>query len=289
MTSPFREGTGVGAQGTELFWRVWDAPRPRASLLLVHGLGEHSGRYDPFARALALEGTSVFAFDLRGHGRSGGPRGDVDAFPRFLEDLLGMEGEMTRQIPEGLPRFLLGHSLGGLICIRRLQVFNGTYVGAVISAPWLASALPDWVRRLGRFMGLALPGVPLPAGLNPDRLTRDPDMIKAWRQDPLIHTRITGRFFREAERVQAEALAYDLPRDLPVLFLVPGGDRVVRSKVTEAFARGIVGEGIQVEILEGRQHEPLNDVGREEVYRMVLDWLATQVRPRQGDRKFPEA
>ena len=289
MTSPLREGTGLGAQGTELFWRVWDAPRPRASLLLVHGLGEHSGRYDPFARTLAREGTSVFSFDLRGHGRSGGPRGDVDAFPRFLEDLLGMEEEMTRQIPEGLPRFLLGHSLGGLICIRRLQVFKGPYVGAVISAPWLATALPDWVRRLGRFLGLALPGVPLPAGLNPERLTRDPDMIRAWRQDPLIHTRITGRFFREVERVQAKALAYGLPQDLPVLFLVPGGDRVVRSPVTVGFARGIVGEGIKVEILEGREHEPLNDVGRGEVYRMVLDWLATQAGPGTEARRLPEA
>jgi alpha-beta hydrolase superfamily lysophospholipase len=282
VTPPSREGTGLGAQGTELFWRIWDAPRPRASLLLVHGLGEHSGRYDPFASALAHEGISVFAFDLRGHGRSPGPRGDVDAFPRFLEDLLGMEDEMARQIPGGMPRFLLGHSLGGLICIRRLQVFKGPYVGAVISAPWLASALPDWVRRLGGFLGLALPGVPFPAGLNPERLTRDPDMIEAWRQDPLIHTRITGRFFREAERVQAKALASSLPQDLPVLFLVPGGDRVVQSSVTEDFARGIVGDGIRVEILEGREHEPLNDVGREEVYRIVLDWLATQVVPGQG-------
>jgi alpha-beta hydrolase superfamily lysophospholipase len=108
-------------------------------------------------------------------------------------------------------------------------------------------------------------------------------MIRAWREDPLIHTRITGRFFRDVERVQAKALSSRLPRDLPVLFLVPGGDRVVRSSVTESFARGIVGEPIQVEILEGRQHEPLNDVGREEVYRMVLDWLAAQVDPGRGD------
>jgi len=273
---PSREGTGLGAQGVELRWRVWDAPDPKASLLLVHGLGEHSGRYEPFAKALAQAGTSVFAFDLRGHGRSPGPRGDVDAFPRFLEDLLGMEEEMGRQIPGGLPRFLMGHSLGGLICIRRLQVFRGPYAGAVISAPWLATAMPGWVRRMGRFLGLALPGVPLPAGLNPERLTRDRDMIRAWRQDPLIHTRLTGRFFREVERVQEKALASSLPHGLPVLFLVPGGDRVVQSSVTEAFAQGIVGNGVRVEILEGRQHEPLNDVGREEVYRMVLDWLATQ-------------
>ena len=279
-----REGTGLGAQEMELFWRIWEAPKPRATLLLVHGLGEHSGRYDLFARALAREGTSVFSFDLRGHGRSPGPRGDVEAFPRLLEDLLAMEDEMTRQIPAGVPRFLMGHSLGGLICIQRLQVFKGPYVGAVISAPWLATAVPDWVRGLGRLLGVVLPEVPLPAGLDPKRLTRDEDMIEAWRRDPLIHTRITGRFFREVERVQARTLASRLPPDLPVLFLVPGEDKVVRSSVTEAFARGIVGEGIRVEILEGRRHEPLNDVGREEVFGMVLDWLASQTLSRQGDR-----
>jgi alpha-beta hydrolase superfamily lysophospholipase len=273
----YREGKGLGAQGIELAWRLWEAPDPKGSVLLVHGLGEHSGRYGSFAKALAEEGTTVFSFDLRGHGRSPGPRGDVDAFPRFLEDLLGMEDEMARQVPGELPRFLMGHSLGGLICIRRLQVFKGPFQGAVISAPWLATALPNWVRKLGRFLGVALPTVPMPAGVSPERLTRDPEMIQAWRDDPLIHTRITGRFFREAEREQRRAWISRMPADLPALFLVPAEDRVVRSPVTVAFARGIVGTETRVEILEGRQHEPLNDVGRHEVYRMVIDWLAGQI------------
>lgn len=279
MTASYREGFGPGAQGLQLAWRAWDASDPRASLLIVHGLGEHSGRYDGFARALALAGTSVFSFDLRGHGRSPGPRGDVDAFPRFLEDLLGMEEERDRQIPGNLPKFLMGHSLGGLIAIRRLQVFKGPYAGAVFSAPWLATALPTWLRRLGRFLGLAVPGLPIHSALNPKRLTRDPKMMQAWREDPLIHTRITGRSFREVERVQEKALESGLPGDLPILFLVPGEDRVVRSSVTEAFARGIVGGGVQVEILQGRRHEPLNDLGREGVYRIMLDWLSERVGP----------
>ena len=282
MTPGYQEGTALGAQGVELFWRRWEAPRAQSALLLVHGLGEHSGRYDSFARVLAEQGITVFSFDLRGHGRSPGSRGDVDAFPRYLEDLLGMEAEMARQVPGELPRFLMGHSLGGLICIRRLQVFKGPYAGAVISAPWLATAIPNWVRALGRFLGVALPTIPLPAGIRPERLTRDPDMIRAWQQDPLVHTRITGRFFREAEREQGRALCTPLPDDLPVLFLVPEEDQVVRSPVTLAFAKGILGGGARVEVLGGRAHEPLNDVGREEVYQMVLDWLATHVDPGAG-------
>jgi alpha-beta hydrolase superfamily lysophospholipase len=245
-------------------------------VLLVHGLGEHSGRYDAFARSLAAEGTSVFSFDLRGHGRSPGARGDVDAFPRLLEDLLGMESEMAHHVPDGIPWFLMGHSLGGLICIRRLQVFKGPFQGAIISAPWLATALPDWVRSIGCFLGVILPTVPIPAGVNPERLTRDPEMMAAWREDPLIHTRITGRFFREAEREQRTAKVSPLPEGVSSLFLVPTDDPVVQSPVTMAFAQGIVGRGASIEILEGRRHEPLNDVGKEEVYRMVIDWLAAQ-------------
>jgi alpha-beta hydrolase superfamily lysophospholipase len=277
MTREYREGTTAGAQGLNLFWRCWTAPEPTSAVLLVHGLGEHSGRYGAFATTLAEHGTSVFSFDLRGHGRSGGTRGDVDAFPRYLEDLLGMEQVMARQVPEGVPGFLMGHSMGGLIVLRRLQVFRGSWAGAIFSAPWLATPLPGLLRSFGRFLGVALPGVPLPAGVDAQRLTRDPDMIRAWREDPLIHTRITGRLFKEAEREQQKALVSSWPRDLPALFLVPDDDPVVKGSVTIAFAKTLAGTDVRLEVLEGRRHEPLNDLGREEVNGMVLDWLSNQV------------
>jgi len=277
MSCRYREGKSTGAQGLGLFWRLWEASPSTASLFLIHGLGEHSGRYDSFARALAREGTSVFSFDLRGHGRSAGPRGDVDAFPRLLEDFLALEEEMDRQLSNIGPRFLMGHSLGGLICLRKLQVFRGPYAGAIVSAPWLATALPGWLRSVARFLGIALPGLPLPAGVDPGRLTRDPEMVRAWKEDPLVHTRITGRFFKEAEREQERALSSGWPPDLPGLFLVPANDRVVRTPVTVAFVRGFVGDEGELALLEGREHEPLNDLGREEVYAMVLDWIRRHV------------
>lgn len=278
-----REGNVLGAQGTRLFWRAWDAPRARGSLLLVHGLGEHSGRYGAFSRHLAEAGISVFAFDLRGHGRSEGPRGDVGAFPHYLQDLLAMEEVVERESPEDRPRFLLGHSLGGLIGLRRLQIFQAPYSGAVFSAPWLATALPGWMRSLGSFLGLALPGISLPSGLRSGKLTRDPEMARAWEEDPMNYARITPRLFREVERVQKEVLDHRGAFRPPLLFLVPSGDQVVRSAVTEAFARGIVGGEIRVEILPGRLHEPLNDLGREEVVARVAHWLEEKMSVPPGD------
>jgi alpha-beta hydrolase superfamily lysophospholipase len=264
----------MGGEGTKLAWRLWAAPDPRATLLLVHGLGEHSGRYGPLAEVLAAEGISVFSFDLRGHGLSEGPRGDVSAFPRYLEDLLVMEELLTGEVPGPLPRFLLGHSLGGLIALHRLQRLGEGYRGAVFSAPWLQVAQPRWLRRLGRIFGWLFPRIPVSGGIGPDRLTRDPEMAEAWRRDQLIHTRVTGGLFREAERVQEELLESGLFPTIPLLFLLPAADRVVDTRATLEFAHGIVGRGVDIEILEGRRHEPFNDLGREEVFRHVAGWLA---------------
>jgi len=273
MTLESRQGHATGAEGSELAWRVWEAGDPRGSLLLIHGLGEHSGRYQPLAEKLIQQRISVLAFDLRGHGLSQGPRGEVSAFPRFLEDLLLMEGILHRQVPEGLPRFLLGHSLGGLVALHRLRMLGGGYAGAVFSAPWLAASQPGWLRRLGRISGWLFPRLPVPNGLGPHRLTRDPEMVESWRQDPLIHTRLTGGLFREAERVQRELLKQEFSQKIPLLFLLPDADSVVDTGVTKDFAEGIVGGSVRIEILEGRLHEPLNDLGREEVHQLVTDWL----------------
>ncbi len=274
MTPEARGGSATGAEGSELAWRVWDAARPRASLLLIHGLGEHSGRYQNLVEVIRGTGVSVLAYDLRGHGLSGGPRGDVSAFPRFLEDLLLMEEVLRVEIPGNLPRLLLGHSLGGLIGLTRLRTLGDGYAGAAFSAPWLRASQPRWLRRIGRASGWLFPRIPVPNGIGPARLTRDPEMKKAWHEDALIHGRLTGGLFREAERVQRELLDQEFSPKIPLLFLLPEADPVVDTGVTKKFARGIVGADVRIEILEGRLHEPFNDLGRKEVFGIVVDWLS---------------
>jgi len=273
-----REGRLEGSEGRALVWRLWLSATTRATLLVVHGLGEHSGRYRHLAEALTEMGVSVFTFDLRGHGRSEGPRGDVSAFPRFLEDLLMMEEALARQVPRPCPRFLLGHSMGGLIALHRLRTLGEGYSGAILSAPWLAVAQPPWLRGFGRVVGWLFPRLSLPGGLGPERLTRDPEMAEAWRRDPLIHTRVTGGLFREAERVQRGLMEAEFPAPVPLLFLLPGADPVVDTSVSLEFARGIVGSDVRIEILEGRLHEPLNDLGRDAVLGTVMHWLEDRIQ-----------
>jgi hypothetical protein len=144
--------------------------------------------------------------------------------------------------------------------------------------------MPDWVRALGRGIGKLLPGFPFPNGISPARLTSDPEMIRAWKEDRLNHRRVTGRLFLAAEVLQEEILGRRALEGLPLLFLVPTGDKVVRPMVTAEFARGIVGNAVHVEILEGRAHEPLNDVGREEVHETVAHWLEDRLAAVQDSR-----
>lgn len=268
-----RVGAVSGNGGVLLRWRFWEASQPRAAALLVHGLGDHSARYDHVGAGLAEAGIHLLAFDLRGHGGSGGRRGDVGEFRLYLDDLKVMEEVLAVEAGGSLPSFLLGHSLGGLIALLRLRSGPVPYAGAVLSAPWIATALPPIVCRFGGWLGGWLPGVRVPMGLRPEALSRDPAMVHARRKDPDLQRSLTLRLFREALLAQREVLEWSGPYGCPLLFLVPTADGVVRSAATLAVARGIVGGEVRVEILEGGRHEPFHDVHREAVLALVVRWL----------------
>ncbi|MFW6206258.1 MAG: alpha/beta fold hydrolase, partial [Gemmatimonadota bacterium] len=161
----------VEAGDVPIRYRSWSPEDgdPGAVLLLVHGLFEHSRRYDELGRALAHDGIATFAMDLRGHGQSGGRRGHVPRFDRFLDDLERFHRQVAASHP-GVPPFLLGHSMGGLIVLRYLQQRGPDVVGAVISAPWLGTAVevPAWQRVLAAVMDRVLPILPFPSDLAPN-------------------------------------------------------------------------------------------------------------------------
>lgn len=232
---------GVG--GVRLFHRSWEPPEAEAAVLVVHGLGEHSGRYDGVAGALAAEGLAVHALDLPGHGRSRGRRGAV----RRLDDLLRDVDRLRRRIAEGrLPGgiVLLGCSLGGLVVLRCLQELPSPDVrGAVAVAPFLepAVAVPGWKLALGRLADRWLPGLTLDNELSADLLMRAPPEREAYRTDPLVHSRISARLWGEMQR-GSRGLREEAARlDLPLLLQVAGSDRVVDSGAILRFARRLEG------------------------------------------------
>lgn len=232
----FLEGVG----GVRLFYRTWDVPEPRGRVILVHGLGDHSGRYRHVAGRLTEAGYSACAPDLRGHGQSRGRRGHARAFDRLLRDV----DRLRRRTAEGgagaPPLFLLGQSLGGLVVLRYLQAFGPSSVaGAVCGAPFvrLAAPVPGWKLRLGELADRFAPGLTLDNELDPELLLRDPDERQAYRTDPLVHRRISARLWGEMLRA-SDALEERLDRlGHPVLFQLPGADRIVDTAASEALAR----------------------------------------------------
>ncbi len=277
--SVYREGVLRRPGALVLVWWLRMPDPARAVVLLLHGLGEHSERYGELTEALLERGIGVFAYDQRGHGRSGGSRGDVTVFQDFVRDLRAME-EVCRVESEGdLPLFLLGHSMGGLVALRRLQEEDVPYRGAVLSAPWLATRRPRWLRALGRGLGAVGGGVRVPTGIGPETLTRDPERARAWSEDPLVHRRLTARLYRGAELTQAQVLGRADGIGVPCLFLVPLDDRLTDGSVTVAFARRVPGEGAEVRLLRGGRHEPFQDLGRGEVVQGVVGWLEARLSP----------
>lgn len=272
----------MGAGGTRLHARTW-YPRGevRGGLLLVHGLGEHAGRYQHVADHLTGRGFGVVAFDLRGHGMSEGVRGRLRSFDLLVEDVRIAREYAHRRLPGDAGPFLYGHSLGGLVVLRFSQIHRLATPGIVLSAPWLSTArrVPPWTRALVPLLSWILPDLPLSRPRSDPRiLSGDPDMQDAYLHDPLVHHRLTPRFFREVERAQARALEEKLAPSLPVLVLAPLDDRMVDTEATLRWAASTKGDSVTVEKLPSTHHEPHNDVARDAVMNLVGAWLAERCR-----------
>lgn len=272
-------GTIVGVRGSRLSYRTWEAANARAALVIVHGLGEHSGRYAEFGERMAGYGISTFAMDVRGHGLSEGRRGHVSSFDVFLQELDRFRREVEGLADFRIPLFLLGHSFGGLIALRYQEEYNTRFDGAIISAPWLATAVhvPRWKVNAAQSLSRLLPALPFRAGIRAEHLSHDPDIVEAYRADPLVHDRITPRLFTELSTAMGLALQRSDRIQEPLLFMVAGDDRLVDTERSLTFARSITAADITIRVYPGYYHEILNEVDRAVIHREIRDWIAARV------------
>ena len=268
------EGGIQTPDGLGLRTLAWTVPSPRAVVVVVHGLGEHAGRYDHVARALNEADISVFGYDQRGHGESQGPRGHAPRFKALLNDLDLVWAAASQELV-GQPRILLGHSMGGLEVLAWAQTRKPNLAGLVASAPWLGTVVPvpGWKRTLARVVDRWYPSFSLATGTSPERVTSDPVMIAAWAADPLVHSRLSPRLFHEAERWQARVLAHPERMKAECLFIVPGADELADAATTRAFAGTLPAEHTTVMELPGFRHEAFNECGREAVITDVRAWI----------------
>ncbi len=248
-------------------------PQIAANMLLVHGLGEHAGRYARFAARLNAHGIGVIAPDLPGHGRSPGARGDAPGLASMVDRLEPCWAELD----PGRPRLLMAHSFGGLLAVQLALRHADAVAALLLSSPFFGFGTPPkaWQRFMARILLRVVPAVGVPTGLDTTALARDPQVALDYRADPLVHDRMSPRVFAEAELTHAliPALAPRLP--MPVLVWHGDADRLTGFAGSQHFAAKLTNPRGAFIGVAGGFHELLNDHGHEALEQRVLDWIAT--------------
>lgn len=256
-----------GVDRLRLHYRAWEADHPRAALIVVHGMFEHSRRYQELGAFMAEGRLSTYALDLRGHGVSEGRRGHARRFALFLQDLDRFRREVQGLVPQGTPVFLLGHSLGGLIVLRYLEEYDTPILAAVVTAPWLGTAVPvpRWQVVLAGILNRTLPAFPFPFHIDAATLSHDPGRVADYQDDGDIHSTITPRLFTEISTAIHQAMERGDRIQIPIRLLLAGDDRLVDTARSLEFARSLNPERVSVEVLDGLFHELLQERDRRQV------------------------
>jgi acylglycerol lipase len=274
--------------GPQLFGQSWLTAGPaRAAILVVHGLAEHSGRYDATARALNAAGFAVHAVDYRGHGRSEGRRVHVDSVDDYAADVRAALEEVRRRHPRE-PVFLLGHSQGGLVVLDMALAepaqMDGI-AGIVVTSPFLgmhpASRPSAAVRATARLLRRLAPRLPLPTHVDVRTLSRDPSVGEAYARDPLVSHAVSAGWLVAIERAQHHVRERAALLSVPALVMASGDDRLVDADATRAFAVAAPPAFLEFVWWDAFFHEMLNDVGHERVLARIVRWLDERLAARR--------
>lgn len=271
----YSEGQCEVRSGLSLYYQRWAPDAGGQPLVIVHGAGEHSGRYTKTAERLVREGAIVYAFDLPGHGRSPGPRGHIGRFTHYLEAVR----QVMRLIVEPQCRqqpILIGHSLGGLIATWYSIEYPATIRSLILSSPlWgLNVHVPLWKQAIGRVLSPLWPSLTLARPyIGGEVLSHDPQVAADYMSDPLVHFRASVRFYTELlHRVRA------LPKMLgqlrvPLLVLQAGDDRVASPEVVKRLFPVVGSLQKRLIVYDRFYHEVFNEVDNERVFQDLADWI----------------
>ena len=276
LDSPARERMHTARDGARLYVRCAEAAggRARAGVVLTHGLGEHAGRYDHVVARLTAAGLRVYSWDLRGHGRSDGARGDAREYGVLVDDLAEV-WELARAEAAGGRMFLHGHSTGAQIALNFAVRHAPAAAGLVITSPWLRLAFdpPAWKVALAGVAAGVWPSFSQETEVRPDRLSRDMDFLQAMPDPHLVNHRISARMYRgivaAAERAAREATALEYP----MLLIHGANDPVTSVEATKVFFHALRSLDKRLIIVPEALHETHNDLCREEVLSWMVEWL----------------
>jgi len=257
--------------------RVWCAARPRALVAVVHGLGEHSGRYAALADSLVERQFTVAALDLPGHGESKGTRGHARSWEFLREQCVPATFTASRGMPGQPPDLravLLGHSMGALLALDYALAHPRQLLAVVASAPALRSAPPPvWKLSLAQAAKVLAPSHGFAHGLDESGISRDSEVIEKRSSDPLMHDRITPRLYFGLEEARQRVMSEARRLAIPALVLQGMADRVIDPRGALEFNVAAPHGMARLITYAGAYHEVFNDLDREQVIRDLTAWL----------------
>ncbi len=262
-------------------FRRWPVEQARLVLAIVHGLGEHAGRYAHVARFFNERGIAVLAADMPGHGHSPDPRGHARGLDHLLERVEELRAQATHLFP-GVPQVLFGHSMGGNAVLNYLIRRKPAVRAVIATSPWIRLPQPPPAAKVfvGRLMRHIWPSLTLPNGLDPTGISRDPKVVDDYLRDPLVHDRISAALGASMLDAAKFLDTYSGQVHVPLLLLHGSADRLTDWRGTSELAERLEGP-VTFQLWEGGYHELHNDLQKRQVLQAVYDWLQARVLQHQ--------
>jgi len=266
--------------GMKLYLQAWMTDSPKASLLLVHGLGEHSSRYAHLVEKLVAAGISVFTFDGRGHGKSvnGKPDAFFESYQDYLQDIDALFGKVKSYVP-GVPAFLYGHSMGGGLVAAYVLDFKPEAAGVILSSPAIkeAEGTSKLLMAVGGIISKFFPRFKA-LKLDASKISRIPAEVEKYLNDPLVYTdpipaRTGNELLIMMRSIQKKATEFELP----VLLIHGSADGLTNPKGSEMLAGKAKSKDKTLQIFPGGYHELINDSDREKVMNLIVDWIKDRI------------
>lgn len=258
----------------ELMMYIDQIADAQAVVIIIHGMGEHAGRYAELTEKLNLAGYSVLAFDHRGHGRSSGKRGHAPSYDHLMKDLEIVINESV-QLFTGLPVFLFSQSMGANLALNyTIRKQDSRVKGVIASSPYLRLAFdpPKWKVSLGKMASGIYPGLSQSTGLEVAAISRIPEVVEKYKKDPFVHDKITASFFVNVHEAGPYAIQNAHEIKIPVLVLHGDADRLTSSEASRELVERS-GDHVEGIFFPEGYHELHNEPNSDEVFRTMNDWM----------------
>lgn len=263
--------------GTPFYAQSWAVDAPKAAIALIHGFGEHIGRYEHVIRFYNAEGFSFFCFDMRGHGRSGGKRGHTPSLETTFDDIDRFLAEVSQRA-DGSPVILYGQSMGGGLVLAYTLKRNPHIKAAVASSPWIQLAFQPagWMVLLGRLTRFLAPSFTQPNNLNTEHLSRDPEVVKGYNTDPLVVSKISSSTGIGMLELADWLNTYQGTFPTPLLLMHGLDDQITSPKASAAFSERVKGD-ITLQVFPDGYHELHNEPFKAEVLEIASAWMNSKI------------